>query len=476
MSKIKNPISFSDCFNVDTEDMNKYGIFNPMLNVDTKLFIDPLLLKRSHYGIISTDAVQQYSERFKNIILLLSNSTVEGDITWKNALRLIPQKEVEGTCLGYGGNTISGRSLTEKTRRIIIQTASEIIKVGIKDPDLFMLLPLFEEGIGPDSISDITASSIEDALLDFTYEIAVKLSIKTEKVLYKDKEREIIRNPLKKRLSPIILVPKDILRHLPVVSSWDEISDAAMFNASLRSRVNQMISYIWKAKTQEERQRRKSQILHNSDSLKQLLSVFKEGIVVPYNFEKDDLGIVSWHNILLTISNDYPLSIGCINNSEIGLKTLVINIIEQFKFLIEEKGLNKLLWKDKNCPNVEKVVQLLFFSVAYSYCKANDIDISPEMDTGIGYVDFKFSKGFQKRVIVEIKNSYNQNIISGFNKQLNLYKISEETCFGYYIIVDVGNLGRKYHNLLTTLNSDKEKKAEIIYIDGQLKPTASKRK
>lgn len=476
MSKIKNPIIFTEYFNIDVEILNKLGLFNPVLNVDTLLFIDPVLLKKSKHDLIRNKAVQQYSRNFSNIIHLLTYSTKVGDIAWKNAMNLLPKKEVDGTCLGYGVNTTSGRSLSDELRTKIILTASEIIQIGVKDPDLFMLLPLFDEGIGPDTISDITTSMIEDALLEFTSNVAKQLNIRTENAEINGKIRQIIRNPLKKNLSPIILLPKDILRHLPVVSSWSEIADAASFNSSLRFRVNNMISKIWKGKTKQEKQKIKNEILHNRQSIENLLSVVKNGNVAPYDFEKDKLSLIAWQNIISTVTHKHPFDITNIPTTEAGLKDCVVKIIEQFKFLVEEKGLNKLFWKDKNEPNKEKIVQMIFFSVAYSYCKANNIDINPEMDTGNGNVDFKFSKGFNQRLIVEIKNSYNPNIIAGFKSQLEIYKNSEETCYGYYIIVDVGKLGRKYNNLLKLYNSDIKKQAEIVYIDAELKLSASKRK
>lgn len=475
MAKIKNPILFTEYYNIDVNTMKKLNIFNPVLNVDTQLFIDPLLLKRSKTEIINKKAVKLYNKKFEDIILLLSSSTKVGDIAWKNALRLLPKKEVEGTCLGYGVNSISGRSINDKIRSIIIQTASEIVKLGIKDPDLFMLLPLLEEGIGPDTISDIAASAIEDSLIEYTFLIAKQLGVDTEKVVYKGKECEIVRNPLKNTVTPILLLPQDILRHLPVVTSWKEVADAASFNSALRYQVNRMISSIWKAKTKQEKARVKYEIFQNKESVEQLLTVLKKGIVTSYNFEKDNLSLIAWQNVL-SVSHQHPFNIENIQISEIGLRDCVTKIIDQFQFLVEEKGLNKLFWKAKNEPNKEKIVQMIFFAVAYSYCKANNIDINPEMDTGNGNVDFKFSQGFSKRLIVEIKNSYNPNIISGFKVQLESYKKSEETCYGYYIIVDVGNLGKKYENLRKIYNDDDQKKAEIIYIDAILKLSASKRK
>ena len=476
MPKIKNPTLFSDYFKVDLQKMNDLEIFDPVINVDTNLFIDPLLLKKSKYEIVRTKALKQQSEKFGNIISLLLISTKENDFAWESALRILPKKEVEGTCLGYGTNSTSGRSITEEVRKTIIRTASEIIKIGIKDPDLFMLLPLFEEGIGPDSISDITTSLIEETLLEFTSEIAKELGIETEEYEYKNEVYSIIRNPLKRKISPIILLPQDILRHLPVVTSWTDVADAASFNSALRFRVNNMIANIFKAKTTYEKQNAKDAILRDKESLEKLLIVLKNGNISSYDFKRDNLSLMAWQNILTSLSDKHPFEIINVEVSEVGIIDCVKLIIEQFKFLVEHKGLNKLFWKNRNEPNKEKIVQMIFFAVAYNYCKANNIDVNPEMDTGNGNVDFKFSQGFDKRVIVEIKNSYNYNISSGFKTQLKTYKESEETCYGFYLIINVGNLGRKLDDLLKIYESDDDKKSEIYYVDARIKPSASKRK
>ena len=42
MPKIKNPMSFSEYFEVDPNVLTEEGILDPTLNVDTRLFIDPL--------------------------------------------------------------------------------------------------------------------------------------------------------------------------------------------------------------------------------------------------------------------------------------------------------------------------------------------------------------------------------------------------------------------------------------------------
>jgi hypothetical protein len=475
MAKIRNPQTFSKVFNIDPGILSDKGIFDPVLNVDTKLFIDPLLIEKSRFDYFRNEVTKTYEEHYNNVISLLEESKMKDDLAWRSAKRLIQRKEIEGTCLGYGVNSISGRSISPRLQNGILSTAKEIIDIGVKKPELFILLPLFEEGVGPDTISDITTAAVQGSLYNFTAIVAHDIGIKTIEATFHGNDIEIIANPLKSKLSPIVLLPKDVLRQLPYASTWEEISDVAQFNHELRMRVNKYIGKIWAARTKREKEKERQKIIKSKEALETLLEAITETDVRPYNFELDASGVYKWRDVLEKVAEKYPKTLSKPTNDAEGLVTTVKEIINQFKFLVEEKGLNKLLWKDKSTPNHEDVSQMLFFSTAYSYCKANDLDINPEMDTGNGLVDFKFSKGFKKRLIVEIKHSYNQKIIDGFGVQLNLYKKSEETCFGFYVVIDVGRLGKKYDKLVRMYN-DSSKKADFYYINGKIKPSASKRK
>ena len=64
--------------------------------------------------------------------------------------------------------------------------------------------------------------------------------------------------------------------------------------------------------------------------------------------------------------------------------------------LIENNQLSKLLYNSDGTRKRESAAQLVFFGIASSYCAANDLDITPEANSGRGPVDFKFSKGVYK--------------------------------------------------------------------------------
>jgi hypothetical protein len=227
MAIFKTPVFFSSYFNISPDVLDKMGIFDPTLNCDTLLFIDPVLLEKSSHDLIKNEGAKTLKKFYECIISLLDKSTKKFDFAYDNAVKQINKKEVEGTCLGYGANSISGRSLPLKSCKKIIDTADEIIKLGVQDPGLFIILPLFEEGIGADTISDITTSAIHRVLFYFTKQIADKLNIKTIKYDFDGEEVDIIQNPFMRKRSPILLLPQDILRKLPFASSWDDIQDVS---------------------------------------------------------------------------------------------------------------------------------------------------------------------------------------------------------------------------------------------------------
>jgi hypothetical protein len=121
----------------------------------------------------------------------------------------------------------------------------------------------------------------------------------------------------------------------------------------------------------------------------------------------------------------------------------------------------------------------LFFSLADVYCKANQIDISPETNSGGGAVDFKFSRGYQHRVLVEIKLSSNQQVVHGYRKQLPTYEQAEKTRRSAYVVVRVSDLQsriKKVQKLHDKAIANGKKAPRLFVIDGRLKPSASKRK
>jgi hypothetical protein len=207
---------------------------------------------------------------------------------------------------------------------------------------------------------------------------------------------------------------------------------------------------------------------YSRQAFETLLQAVQFQNIPPYNFRTDPQGLLIWRHLLKTVSNDFPLKIEQRGKLNIDLVAKIVTTInEQFLFLIENRGLSKLLWREKRKPHHERVSQMIYFAVADSYCKANNLDVTPEADTGTGAVDFKFSQGYDSRVLVEIKLSTNPNVVSGYEKQLMTYARAERTMRAMYLVIDVGNMGKKDERLMKILNDNRSKgkpTSEIVFL------------
>ncbi|OIR17769.1 hypothetical protein GALL_19910 [mine drainage metagenome] len=478
MAKIKNPALFSKQFNVNPDTLHDLGVLNPVLNADTRLFIDPLLFEKSKHIEISTGAVASYRNRFSTLIKLLAASKSENDVPWRNAYRFFDFPEIQGTCLGYGASSIHGSAWGAKLRKQVLATAKEIVDLGITDPDLFMALALFEEGIGPDRISDMATNIIIQDLINFNQNLFKKFQIPLKKFEINGICAELPQNPLETKTSPIILVPTDILGELPVALDWSGVSDAAHKSKVIRNSVNSHIAEIWKSTSRRDKQKLKEAALSSSEAFSTLLNALHSVDGKPYNLEKDRAGQVAWTRVLEKVANEHPLTFSLKATPSIDDVFKVVQIIvQQFARLVEQKGLWKELWADTK-PRHESSAQRIFFAVADSYCKANNVDITPEADSGGGPVDFKFSTSYDTRVLVEIKLSTNPNVVSGYDTQLEIYKGAEETTRAIYLVIDVGKMGKKDEKILAIKNNfvkEGRPVSEIVFVDGKKKLSASKR-
>ena len=477
MGKIRNPVIFSTYFKVDPRRLSKVGVLDPILNIDTRLFIDPVLIPHSKHTKFSRNAARTFRNYFEKIVKLLTATRRPNDIAWRQAAARLDLREATWTCLGYGSNSIHGRRSASDVTPRLVNTAKEIVDLGIVDPELFILLPLFEEGVGPDFISDLTTLAILPDLAEFTANICGDLKIKTRKFKINDVVYQLPENPTQTTCAPVLLVPRDILRSLPVASDWAEVADAASKNANIRDRVNRLIGNIWEAKTRRDKAKLRASSLSSRDAFNALLDAVCKTTIKSYNLESDPEGLLKWRSIYQTVASNFPLSLTLVGPPTAQAAVAIVQkIIEHFKSLIEDKGLWKILWHDGK-PHHEKVAQMLFFAVSDAYCKANNIDVTPEADTGSGTVDFKFSAGYEIRILVEVKLSTNPKLLGGYTVQLETYKSSQKPIHAIYLVIDLGRMGDKDEKLVNIKNNWKAKSpaSELVFVDGTTKKPASKR-
>lgn len=479
MAKVTNPTTLSGYFELDPAALNRLDVLDQTLAIDTKLFIDPLLFQHSRHSEIRSDALEQYRDHFEQVIKFLHLTQTEGDVPWRTARRLLEFHEINGTCLGYGANSIQGSGFGSALTDRLLHVGKEIVDLGIRDPNLFPAMALFETGIGPDRISDMATNVIRRALISFNHHILGELGFDGEAFDVGGVSGRFLRNPFQPRPTPIILIPRDILRKLPIANDWDEVADAASQTQALRDRVNEHLGHLWAAKARRDKQQLKAQVLDSEKAFQTLLDVLSGVQSRAYDSASDPDGLVIWAHVAKRFSDQFPLSLrtAALDGLELVYR-VVLEIASKFRQLVEHNGLNKELYVDGRKPRHESTAQRLFFAIAYCYCEANNVDISPEVDSGSGQIDFKLSTGFEERVLVEVKLSTNSKVVSGYQNQLEVYKQAEQTMRALYLVINVGQMGKKRERLTQIRDAASrrgEPLSDLVFVDGRIKPPASKR-
>lgn len=482
MARFSRPKLFSITFNVPSATLKALGAFDPTLNVDTPLFIDPALLSHSRHPEM-TMAVQSFQTYFAKIIGLLAVSNSVGDTSWRSASQLLRFPEITATCLGYGAGSIRGSGIGIGRRDQLMATAADIVRLGIRDPDLFVAMALFESGVGADRVGDMTTHVILPDLLAFNARVLAGTSVALERFeLRPGLFTNLPRNPFETARTPVLLVPEDVLRPLPVATDWDSAMAAAAQNDDIRTALNSRVGEIWKeASSKSAKQKLRDFALSNQESFRRVLDIIRSISPTAYDQTTDPDGLVFWRSIGAKIVAEYPLQLitGAPKTAD-DARSIVEKIVERFRFLIEKRGLWSELYEPSGKQRHEGSAQKLFYAIADGYCAANNLDVTPEAETGNGPVDFKFSLGRAIRIIVEIKLSTNGKLVAGYDTQTPIYQSAEESAIGYYVVIDVGRMGKKLKRLFDRRNSIVKSGSKglpkIELIDGTPKASASKRR
>ena len=154
--------------------------------------------------------------------------------------------EVGHIGLGYSKSGKNGSGIGGKFAKKLTETAYQLVTAGIKDPEIFQLVGLLEEGIGADRISDMTISILRDDFLHYTQSVSKSLNLKTKKFTFDSKTYLLPHNP---QNEPIIFCPRSILTDLPVAFDSDDIDRVCSHNDALRDKVNEIIGDIFDKKT-----------------------------------------------------------------------------------------------------------------------------------------------------------------------------------------------------------------------------------
>jgi hypothetical protein len=344
MARVQNPILLSAYFGVKPEVLTAAGLIDPFLDVDVPLFIDPVLLEKSDNTRIATNAISRFRKHFEILVRMLAISQAENDAAWKAARRQLDLSEPPENGLGYGGTGRSGSSRPEDIREAILRTSKEIVTPGASDPEMISLMGFFEDDVGPDTISDMTTTVIIDDLgaITETFCQASGVPLYPFDVCKSHRLPRFIDH--KGRWVPIVLVPIDIVRELPIANDWSDIEQAAMENARIRDRVNKFLAGIATPTVIERKHALRSAALGSSADFDFFLAAVKSN-VSSYDPNLDALG---YYRLQEIVANGFP---GLRQPTAYDLKLgpheilrLVNDTIAQFKRHVEAGNLWEELW------------------------------------------------------------------------------------------------------------------------------------
>lgn len=465
----------STALEVSHEALDGAGVFDRFVDIDSLLYVDPHLLRGSKAPEIikAADTLESYWE---DTVLILRRIRVEGDVPWRWAKRRLTFPENSNIGLGYTVAGTRGAAVGRKTAEGLTRTALAIVQAGIDDPKVFELMGLFEPHVGPDLISDMTIHIILPHLLDYTQRISKELGIPCQRHSIRDRPYDLPVSPLTGE--HLVLLPKDILKDLPVAFCWEDVDTVCGYNELLRSRMNALIGKTWRRAVEDISKRKLTKtLIENPDALTDLIQQYRAKRGKPYDFVKDLRGETIWLEAGREAAGAFPLDLS--EDAPVTAENIlpvVRKICDHFRNLVEYNGLARVFWTDQRQVRHERLAQLLFYAVAEAYCTANNLDLSPESNAGRGPVDFKLSRGNSAKVLVEVKWSKNSKLVHGFTTQLEEYAKAERTDSMILLVVQVRDSDKNIEaikRLEAAAILAGKPVPEIKVVDGRMKASAS---
>lgn len=471
-------MKFSEQFGIQVTEDEEW--FDPILSVDTRLFIDPFLLYDQEQGVFQgshDEVVSFFNAQFEAIA---RTSGRRDSNIWTKAESDLLFPEVEEICLGYTGAGTGGAGAGRRLARILAEGIWEAIEGGTTSVRHFEEIALIREGIGADRISDITATILRHRLASYTTSICERHRVSVDVARYPRGRFDVTKGrwvPLEFRLprnpyngKPILLSPRTYLRTLPTIEA-DDFWEYCYHNENdlLRARFGEDIS----------KRVRKYDIVEIARQYPHVRGKYiafrEESGSEPYDVGKDTQGVYSWYEEAKRYCASHPRPLAF--DSPESFERFAGELVGIFKHFVEENRGWALLWNDNKSPRREASCQDLFLGTVKHYCKANDIDISKEPNIGRGPVDFKVSSGFFRRALIEVKKADNTKFWNGLTEQLPTYQKAEEIAAGYFLVIAFNDkdLERvaQIQERVRTLNASLSYRIQPIVVDASYGPASA---
>jgi hypothetical protein len=480
---------FSERFQIERTAEDDW--FDVLLPVDTLLFVDPFLVYRER-GKRWARTHDKLVDFFNLVLeLMLKSMTTGGRFNrqsahYRAAANLLIFPEPFEFCLGYG-DTPRGSGTGHGLRSVMLEAAETTIQLGIERIDHFEELTLFQDQIGPDRISDVVCNVLKADFVAYTKDIisrhglvdhAQRLPVqhaswKRDPPRWENLSAELPRNPFTG--APILLVPERFLRNLPTVDpgefwefAWtneaDNIKGDFNYDLGKGARRSKEIARL---------------AARNVRIVDRYINHLEANPKAPYSLDEDPHNEIRWYDAATEVVAE--LTMLDTPSKKGNFCAFVEKLVDEFADVVENRGLWRNLWNDAQTkPLNERQSQNLFHAVMYGFCKSHDIDLSPEANAGRGPVDFKFSQGWSRKAIAEVKLARNSKYWHGLKKQVVQYVKSEDVPCGFFISIQFteNDLAKARRDRVADAAADVSKRCgrtiKAKFVDALKKQSASK--
>lgn len=442
-------MKFSEYYKIKLEEEPEW--FDPVITDDTALFIDPLLIFDDEIDEF-TGAYQEIMNFFNHMYLSVASTKAV------NVKRRIAQKmlfpEVHELCLGLTKVGTRGSGSSGKYSELILNAMESSISLGRKDLKRFEEIRIFQEGIGPDRISDMCACIIKRRLSMYTTRICEELNIPTatkkfsryyysiENTKWMSGKANLPRKGNSKDF--VLLVPKQYLREIVRISNGD-------FYDYCSKQYNQILVDEFGEDLQKKMSKREIvevYLKNHPEYLDEYLNFRERNRGLPYNFHSDPDGKIIWHDVTSNYIEKNELAID-INNSE-NISQDIFNLYEK---LLHESP-SYALFKEGGLPKVEPAYQNLFKGLIGALSRRQGFSVEPINAPGVN----PFEISFNEEVIsldFRVKKLSNSRF---WNNSKNLESLNKEASITQYIGISFDEKDDKtYKNLAKKYQESSEK-------------------
>ena len=201
-------ITITDYLKIDKKKFDELGAFDSFLDINSRLFVSPMLLKRTKNNYFN-ECYDKIIENFSIILKLLNVSKKVNDKYWNEAVNRLVSKEEKGISLGYANKSDKGSGISIGMAEKIISVAKEFVDIEKDFPEVFEVMCVFEKDIGSDRISDIILSNIREDIFKYSEYIFSNFEIDKDSYICKNKVYKIPTN--KYNNQPILVIDKSLL-------------------------------------------------------------------------------------------------------------------------------------------------------------------------------------------------------------------------------------------------------------------------